>query len=182
MQLINNVTIGRRAIDLYTFTGEVLGEKKWSSTHVSGGGSSNVYSSTTTHNQFFLRDDAGREESFTAPSANLALRKGHRVTVLWGIAQGENGGLILGVRNHNTGHLTKLNESIEKLAWTPSPNFGKRLILYLVLSIVLAPLTAGFSLLLLPILYWRSKHQRNVQIASLELELQPLIAQIKAQA
>jgi hypothetical protein len=38
MALIKTVTVGDRIIDLFTFQGEVLDEKKWATTQVSGSG------------------------------------------------------------------------------------------------------------------------------------------------
>ena len=132
MALIQTVTVGSRVIDLYTFTGEVADEKKWATTHVSGGGGGynvgsgqnnpvTISSQTTTHDQFFIRDEAGKEMAFEMANTGLALRKGHRVTVLWGIIKGNDRGPNIAVYNHTTDNLTLIQSSITSLAIPPTP-------------------------------------------------------------
>jgi hypothetical protein len=38
MALVQSVTVGNRVIDLYDFQGDVVDEKKWATTQVSGSG------------------------------------------------------------------------------------------------------------------------------------------------
>ncbi len=132
MPLIQTVTVDDRTIDLHTFQGEVVEEKKWTSTHVSGsGGGYNVgsghqnpvtiSSSTSTHDQFFLRDNEGREMAVEITDAGVALRKGHRVTVLWGIPRGADRGPFLAVYNHTTGNVNRLDANIRSLVVPPTP-------------------------------------------------------------
>src|ERR1700722_6219456 len=99
MDPVQRVILDGRVINLYTFCGEVLDEKKWSTTQVAGGGGGmnagtglpnrvTIASVNTTHDQFFLRDSNGEEKSFQLDDAGIALRKSHRVTVLWGSVKG----------------------------------------------------------------------------------------------
>ena len=126
MALIKSVTVGDRVIDLYNFHGEVVEEKKWATTQISGGGSTTqatgyasnapITSATTTHDQFFVRSDDGQEMAVETTNSGLALRKGHRVTVFWGIIKGNERGPFVAIYNHTTGDLTKMDLAIYNLA------------------------------------------------------------------
>ena len=131
MALIRSVTVGERVIDLHKFTGEVVDEKKWSTTQVSGGGGGynvgsgqnnpvTISSVSTTHDQFFLKNDSGQEMAVELADAGLALRKGHRVTVFWGIIQGQERGPYVAIYNHTTNNLTKIDPAIQGLAGQPA--------------------------------------------------------------
>jgi hypothetical protein len=126
MALIRSVTVGERIIDLHKFSGEVVEEKKWSTTQVSGGGGGynagsgqrnpvTIASVSQTHDQFFLKNAGGQEMAVEMTDAGLALRKGHRVTVFWGILQGEKIGLYVAIYNHATNSITKIEPAIESL-------------------------------------------------------------------
>ena len=126
MALIRSVTVGERVIDLHKFTGEVVDEKKWSTTQVSGGGGGynvglgqnnpvTISSVSTTHDQFFLKNDSGQEMAVELANAELALRKGHRVTVFWGILQGQERGSYVAIYNHTTNNLTKIDPGHPRL-------------------------------------------------------------------
>jgi hypothetical protein len=132
MALINSVAVGDRIIDLITFQGEVVDEKKWATTQVAGGGGGintgsglpnqvTITSVSTTHDQFFLRNNEGQEKAFEFANAGLALRKGNRVTVLWGTIKGNEHGKYLAVYNHTTGQLSQIPDSINNLAIPPMP-------------------------------------------------------------
>jgi hypothetical protein len=137
MAVIQSVKVGNRVIDLFTFQGEVMDEKKWATTHVSGGGGIGyvhagsgystprpVTSKTTTHDQFFVRSDDGQERAVETTNADLALRKGHRVTLLLGIEKGKEQGPCVAIYNHTTSDLTLINGDIKQLAF-PSNVAGK---------------------------------------------------------
>jgi len=132
MALIRSVTVGDRTIALYAFTGEVVDEKKWGTTEVgsSGGGYNagsgqnnpvTISSVSHTHDQFFLKNDSGQEMAVETTDAGLALRKGHRVTAIWGILQGMERGQYLAIYNHTTNTLTKFDPAIQGLAMNPPP-------------------------------------------------------------
>src|SRR5258708_35198399 len=132
MALLKTVTVGDRIIDLFTYHGEVLEEKKWATTQVSGSGGGfnagsgqpspvTITSSNTTHDQFFLRGDDGHEQAFEFANAGLALRKGHRMSVLWGTIKGNSSGTYLAVYNHTTSRLSEIPDSINNLAVPPMP-------------------------------------------------------------
>jgi len=99
--------IGNHA--LYQVTGTVKGQGKFSTTHVSGGGSVSqgsgsvsVYSSTTIHNDIFLVDSAGKEHSIQVSDFNVACLEGHVLTAIWAIQQGKERGPYIMVLNHST--------------------------------------------------------------------------------
>jgi hypothetical protein len=108
-------------VALWAVTGEVVGEKKWSTTAVSGGGGgglilggdgfisrTRITSNTSIHDQVFVRTDDGGELPVELTNVNLAVRVGHRVTVLWGIRKGRERGPFLGLYVHDTDALTEL--------------------------------------------------------------------------
>jgi hypothetical protein len=187
MALINSVTVGDRIIDLFTFQGEVVDEKKWATTQVSGsGGGINVgsgqpnpvtiTSSSTTHDQFFLRNDAGQEQAFEFANAGLALRKSHRVTVLWGTIKGNASGSYLAVYNHTTSQLSEIPGTINTLAIPPMP--VPVLIGYVVG--VLAICFYGVGFVILPVLFiMRSKRKKEL-VAAFRPAVEAAISQIRA--
>jgi hypothetical protein len=132
MSSAQSVTIGQQHIELHTFTGEVVDEKKWTSTQVSssgggynvGSGQNNpvsISSSSETHDQFFLKDETGREQAIELTNANVAIRKGHRVTVIWGILRGQERGPYLAIYNHNTSTLDHFNAVMQSLVVQSPP-------------------------------------------------------------
>ena len=131
MALIRSVVVGDRVIDLHKFFGEVVDEKKWSTTQVSGGGGGynvgsghnnpvTISSVTQTHDQFFLKSDDGHELAVEMTDAGLALRKGHRVTVFWGILQGQERGPYIAIYNQTTNDVTKMEPAILNLTAKPA--------------------------------------------------------------
>jgi hypothetical protein len=80
-----------------------------------------VTSTSVTHDQFFLRNDAGQEMAVELANASLALRKGHQVTVVWGVAPGKERGPYLAVHNPAIGAPVFMDASISELALAPSP-------------------------------------------------------------
>ncbi len=134
MALIRSVTVGDRIIDLHKFTGEVVDEKKWSTTQVAGGGGGynvgsgqhnpvTISSVSHTHDQFFLKNEAGEEKVVETTNAGLAVRKGHRVTAIWGIIQGQPHGPYIAIYNHTTSTLTMIGSGVSDLAVPPTPGW-----------------------------------------------------------
>lgn len=188
MPLIKTITAGARTIDLHTFTGEVVEEKKWATTQVSGGGGGynvgsgqqnpvSISSTTTTHDQFFLRNEAGQEKAFEITDARVAVRKGHRVTVLWGIPQGNERGPFLAVCNHTTGDVAAIPSGISALSFVPLPT----LILVAYIASILAACLYGLGIIaLIALMIYRSKQKTRVREA-VQTEVNAAIARIKSQ-
>jgi len=182
------VSVGNRIIEFHTFTGVVLEEKKWTTTQVSGGGGGynvgsghqnpvTISSSTTTHSQFFLRDDAGQERAFEITDFNVAVRQGHRVTVLWGIIQGNPNGPYLAVCNHTTGDLTQSPSGVNALAALPMSTG----ILLAYIASFFAICLYGLGIVALIILMVQRSGQKKQMLAAVRSAVDSAIAQIKNQ-
>ncbi|HET7624535.1 MAG TPA: hypothetical protein VFM25_04660 [Verrucomicrobiae bacterium] len=188
MALIQSVAVGNRVIDLYAFQGEVIDEKKWSSTHVSGsGGNYNVgsgqinpvtiSSSTATHDQFFLRGEDGQEMAVELVNSGLALRKGHRISVAWGIIKGNERGQYIAAYNHNTGSLVKFDAAIRGLA---IPKMSTAFTIALAISIFGICLY-GFGIIFAAVLLFLRMAQKKRCMAAFLPAVDVVIAQIKNQ-
>ncbi len=73
-------------VEVSTVQGVVTGLSKTSKTYVSGGGNArhwSVHSETRTLNEFFVRDDQGREHPYWHSYENVPLANGQRVTQLY---------------------------------------------------------------------------------------------------
>ncbi|MBA4285539.1 MAG: hypothetical protein C0434_08420 [Xanthomonadaceae bacterium] len=116
--LIRTVHVGSKAIEIHTFSGEVLESQKWTTTQISGGGgggyshngtgfssSAPVTSRTTTHDQIFVRAPSGEERALELSDVHLAVRKGQWLTLVLAIKAGKQQGPYVAVYNHNTGAL-----------------------------------------------------------------------------
>jgi len=97
---------GWKSYKVYSSTGTVLSPTKSRvvSTHVSGGGSQPVSTSTSTsiHDQFFIREANGFERALQLTNVDIALREGHQVSAVWGIRRGKESGSYFLFRNHST--------------------------------------------------------------------------------
>lgn len=119
MAKISEVTLKGMSFSIYSLTGEVKDSRKWTSTHVSGGGGGGggylhggsgyvstqpvtITSTTTTHDQLFVQASDGQEICVETSDANLQVRPGHKVSVLWGIKNGKDRGNYWTIYNHNT--------------------------------------------------------------------------------
>ena len=84
-----------KEIEFYQVTGTVLNNDKYSKTHVSssgGGGYVSQYgghvsapqvtSSTTTHQEIWIKSESGAEESLQLVGFDIPLRPGHKITLI----------------------------------------------------------------------------------------------------
>ncbi len=186
MALIPSVTVGERIIELYTFQGEVVDEKKWATTQVSGSGGGinagsgqpnpvTIASTTTTHDQFFLRNDSGQELAVELANAGIALRKGHWVTVLWGAIKGYSQGSWLAVYNHTTGNLTPFPAAVDTLAIPPLST--SMLLLYV--ASVFGFCFYGLGIIVLAVLLFQRAARKKQLRAALRPAVDAAISQIK---
>ncbi|MGB2867999.1 MAG: hypothetical protein WBD36_06090 [Bacteroidota bacterium] len=136
---IDKLETGGKQYGLYWVTGKVVGQGKFSTTHVSGGGSSGdgytapVSSSSTIHNDIFLLDLKGKEHSFQLSGWDVACREGHELTVLWAIRKGKQSGHYIVVMNHTTSEQYFDRDSIyKKMFW----NWSGYLIIPVVFSLI----------------------------------------------
>lgn len=139
MHAVNSVTVGKRTIDFYTFSGNVLDPQAWSTTETYGGGtsgfihqgtglvtSSSVRSITTEHTQFFLRSSDGQELAVKLENFRVALRPGNRVTVVWAADRGKEAVTtdcnFVAVHNHDTKVLMTDKQKLKEIA---IPRYGR---------------------------------------------------------
>ena len=119
MAKISEVTLKGMKFGIYSLTGEAKDSRKWTSTEVSGGGGGgggyvhggsgytstqpvHITSTTTTHDQLFVQGSDGKEICVETSDANLQVRPGHKVSVVWIIKKGKDRGPYCVVYNHNT--------------------------------------------------------------------------------
>jgi hypothetical protein len=188
MAIIQTVTVGDRTIDLHSFTGEVVDEKKWATTHVSGsGGGYNVGSGqqnpvtissvTTTHDQFFLRNENGQEMAVEMANVGLALRKGHRLTVIWGIMRGQERGPFVAVYNHTTGSVNAIPSRVTSLAVPPMPMWMLAVWLICFLSICFY----GLGLIAIVVLFIVQKTKKKQLTGILQSAVDAAVSQARNQ-
>jgi len=91
---------------LHHATGPVEGASKLGTTSVYGGGSYDqgisISSSTTIHEEFFLKQADGHSESIQLVGWNFPVANGHMVSGVWAVKEGEARGTYLVMRNHST--------------------------------------------------------------------------------
>ena len=104
-----------KEIEFWQVTGEVLGQNKYSETHVSssgGGGhvtqhgghvsAPKVHSTTVTNHEFWIKTDDGTEESVQLSGYDIPLREGQRITLISAGVKGYDSGYFSILVNHNT--------------------------------------------------------------------------------
>lgn len=102
---------------IYSITGEVVADRKWSETEVSSsptvgfhhaasgityGGGQEVSSQTSNKKEFWLRTMDGTEKEVTLVDFPVSYRSGHVLTVSWGAKKDAPDGLCFAVYNHST--------------------------------------------------------------------------------
>lgn len=97
--------------ELIIRSGQVMGEKVWSESHVSGGGSGFVYkgigfgsSRTRTKvvnkRELWVKFEDGTEDSFTFPAEKVKVREGQYVTLVGYVGKGR--AALISIYNHAT--------------------------------------------------------------------------------
>ena len=131
---------GHRKINVLHIAGEVAEARKWSVTEVSGGGgggtitgtngqvygnvsSAPITSTTTQHDQFFVRCTDGKDRILKLVNQNVQARSGHWVTLLLGIPAGKEGGDYVAVFNHDTDTFRVLPNAIDDLCASKTTKF-----------------------------------------------------------
>ncbi|MBF0354104.1 MAG: hypothetical protein HQL43_02585 [Alphaproteobacteria bacterium] len=109
------------AIDFFHEIGRVIGEKKWSETHVHSPNAviSNgtayvpgVSSSVTTRCEIWLKNALGEEVPLQLSDIDLPVREGQTVSAVWGISSGKTSGPYVFLKNHTSGQSITLNKGI----------------------------------------------------------------------
>lgn len=190
MDPFQSVTIADRAIDLYKFSGEVVDEKMWTTTQVSGGGGGynvgsgkqnpiSISSTSVAHNQFFLKSDSGEEKAIELPESSVAFRKGHRVTVFWGQTSGTNQSQYVGVVNHTLNTSATFPSAVDGFCATGTPCLIQ--IAWIASIFLICFYGTGFIGII--ILYLHSRTQKELKkqrVAILQSAIDAAIAQAKS--
>jgi hypothetical protein len=190
MAEVRTVNVADRIIDLHSASGVIVGEKKWTTTTISGGrtmqdGSGYVtqtpiQSATTTHDQLLVRVEDGSERAVQVTNANLAVREGHRVSLIWGISRGKATGPYVGIYNHDTRAMNPIEDQFRVLIG-PKPFALRWLVVYGVLLVLcFTPLAAlgflGFFIALPVLAAFRYLGRRKLlreEIGAVAQELKP---------
>lgn len=123
---------------LYKTTGTVLSPTKSHvvTTHVSGGGGNRPVTSSTSetiHDQFFIRDCNGGEQSIQVTDVNVALREGHELSAAWAIPKGKEQGPYFLFRNHSTQSVDFIDRVVRDMLkphkWPVLPLLGSAVML-----------------------------------------------------
>lgn len=103
MPISRYVTVFGKKMWIDIIEGEVVSQQKWAETHVSGSGGGgwvnnapgytwvkpiDIYSSTTTNHEFWIREPNGKEASFSFSNVNFPVRDGHLIRLAWASAEG----------------------------------------------------------------------------------------------
>jgi hypothetical protein len=111
---MREITINGTTFQVHALTGRVASTNKQLETRVSGGGGGgmmhqgsgyssavHITSTTVTHDQIFLVDDAGSEHALRLQNWDIACREGNQMTAVWLIKKGKTSGNYVAIRNHS---------------------------------------------------------------------------------
>jgi hypothetical protein len=152
---MKTINIRGKEFEVHSLVGRVASAGKQLETIVSGGGgmvhngnggSRPVSSRTVVHDQLFLVDNSGREHAVKLVDWDIAVREGHVLGLTWLIRKGENFGPYVIVHNETTGETRTNKQAIKKLAQPGAFGIVAAAASSLVLSAVIPPLGAFFSL------------------------------------
>lgn len=115
---------GKKEVAFYTVTGEVLGNDKYSETHVSssgGGGyvgqygghisAPQVSSRTTTNQEIWIKTESGSEKSIQLKGYDIPMRPGHKITVISAGNKDADSHWYTAIVNHSTEKHWLLNKA-----------------------------------------------------------------------
>ena len=133
-------------ITYFTKSGTVLDGQNSSTTRVYGGGGQNnspvhISSSTTQHLHLFVRQDDGKEFDTTFDNIGVAVRAGHRVSVIFAMPKHDDGGYSTGLVVHDTGRTAVCRNTAEMLVKRFNPLLGVGIFIvapFIILGILLA--------------------------------------------
>lgn len=104
----------KKEIEFHEVTGEVLGQNKFSETHVSssgGGGyvgktggyvgAANISSEAVTNHEFWIKKDDGTEESVQLLGHDIPLREGQTISMIYAANKGGDTSYPCALINHN---------------------------------------------------------------------------------
>lgn len=185
-------------ITYFTKSGTVLDGQNSSTTRVFGGGGQNnspvhISSSTTQHLHLFVRQDDGKEFDTTFDNIGVAVRAGHRVSVIFAMPKNDDGGYATGLVVHDTGRTSICRATANSLVKRFNEWLG--LAMGIFLPFVIAAIFGDWSdwgyfwlfgvLLVSGYLFSRKLHSNSVRDAivdGVQVEMNKAIEQEKARA
>jgi hypothetical protein len=172
---MKTLTIDSKPIELYWFTGSVVGASKNLETRVTGGGGGgqngysapvSIRSTTTVHDQLFLVDRSGTERAFQLSNFDVACRESHNVSVVWAMKKGAKEGPYILVHNHTTGDASFKNDKLRALLLPSTALYWAITLLATLLAIWISN---GYGFLILAgIIVWSMIHYRKKIRARIE--------------
>lgn len=98
---VREATVCKRPVTLKAATGIVLENREFAETSVYGSDASNVSSTTTRRQTWFIRDTEGREQSAELTNFPVQARGGNLLSIIWIIPKGKNWGAYCLAYNHD---------------------------------------------------------------------------------
>jgi len=184
MAHIGAITVGRREVNLYSFTGQVVDQHRSTLTEVVDNRNSPAMSTSTTtsYNKIFIRAADGEERDVHIVDKGFSVRQGSTASLIWGIPVGKEKGEYLLVLNNDTGATHVIRKPCNDLAGPPFYNM-LLIVFAIFLTLGLVGLFSGgiFSALIkLAIggggIYWIYKGQK-----ALIAQLQATAARLRGQ-
>jgi hypothetical protein len=114
---LKGFAVNSRRVELQGFSGEVVDDKQWATTAFHGESSS---SDGTVYHQLIVRGTDGEERVLRAANADIAVRPGHRVVIIYG-RRGSTGRWVpVGLHNHTTRETAPIPEHVLRLVGVAS--------------------------------------------------------------
>lgn len=185
-------------VEYFTKTGVVLDSRSSSTTHVHGGGGQNntavrISSSTTNHLHLFVRQDNGNEFDTRFDDLDVAVRTGHRVSVVYAGLKSSKKGYSTGLVVHDTDRSGTCRNTANSLVKRFNSLIGAAMVIFI--PFIIAPILGnqdnwGYYWLFCVIgisifLFTKRKHSDSVRDAIVngaQAEIDKAIEQEKSRA
>ncbi|AHF01714.1 hypothetical protein THIAE_08035 [Thiomicrospira aerophila AL3] len=109
---------GKKVVEFWQVTGEVLGSNKFSETYVSssGGGPNyapSIHSETVTNHEFWIKTEEGLEKDIKLRGIDVPLRVGQKITLVSAGLKGKDNGWYSLLINHSAGKHWFINNGVD---------------------------------------------------------------------
>lgn|GEM_PF-3182205 len=127
-----SIDVDGQMYEMHQLTGKVMEVVTRSKMEITGGGGGgrgytsngsgstnirpiHISSTTTEHQEIYVRGESGDEERFSFTDNLIPTRKGHILTFVWAVKQGDKNGPIVHIYNHSTeeSHLDIVGELVK---------------------------------------------------------------------
>ena len=152
---LRQLLVRERRFTFRQVAGEVIGNRKWSETHVtsSGGGgfvgayggvitAPSIQSRTVTRSEIWIRDEAGQERPLQLAGLDIPVREGHRIAVVWAVPDGKDSGEIVLICNQTSGQSIANHKAMVGMS-TRAGCLGQAIGLVAILSLVFTLMAAN---------------------------------------